>query len=135
MLEAATLCTCFHLKSLYYSFPLSLFFTLAKYLLLKLSSSHLPLTLLLPIARQHTALISPPPPQPTPPLHCSPFTVTVFVALIANESQDLSMLGTCTTYLCVGQCLKDESLSTQRLYMHAFELKNTEPESHPSRDC
>ncbi len=80
----------------------------------------------------------PPPPLPPPPLHppsSKPFTLTVFVALIANESQNLSALRTCTTYLCVGQRFKDESLSTQRLYMHAFAFKNSEPDRHPRRDC
>lgn len=105
-------------------------------LLVKLSPSHLPPTLLLPTALLYTAhthycltsLLS----SPTHP--SSPFTLTVFVPLIANESQNLSVLRTCTTYLCVGQCFKDESLSTQRLYMHAFAFKNTKPDRHPRRD-
>lgn len=61
------------------------------------------------------------------------FTLTVFVALIANECQNLSVLRTCTTYLCVGQRFKDESLSAQRLYMHPFAFNNTEPDRHPRR--
>lgn len=72
---------------------------------------------------------------PAHPLPPALFTQTVFVALIANESQNLSALRTCTTYLCVGQRFKDESLSTQRLYMHAFAFENTEPDRHPRQDC
>lgn len=40
----------------------------------------------------------------------------------------MSALMAYTTYLCVGQPFKDESLSTQRLYMHAFASRNTEPD-------
>lgn len=116
---------------------------------LRLTFPHLRLTPLLPTTLLDSAhctvsyhyclaslLFSPPPPPPPSPLppSSSPFTLTVFVALIANESQNLSVLRTCTTYLCVGQRFKDESLSTQRLYMHAFAFKTTVPDRHPRRD-
>lgn len=44
------------------------------------------------------------------------------------RGRNLSALKTCTTYLCVGQHFTDESLSTQRLYMHAFAFENAEPD-------
>lgn len=99
-------------------------------------------TLLLPTALLYTAqtliitaspLFSPPPPPPTLSSF-SPFTLTAFVALIANECQNLSALRTCTSYLCVGHRFKDESLSAQRLYTHAFAFDNTEPDRHSRQD-
>lgn len=88
----------------------------------------LPTTLLFTASPYFSSLLLPPHFSRSHPT--SPFILTVFVALIANESQNLSVLRTCTTHLCVGQCFKDESLSTQRLYVHAFAFKNTEPDRH-----
>lgn len=78
-----------------------------------------------------------PPSAPTPPslTTLQPFTLIVVVAFIANERQHLSVLKTCTAYLCVGQRFKDEGLSAQRLYMHAFAFNNTEPDRHPRQEC
>lgn len=123
-------------------FPLSLFFIFSAVLnfseqlfrefYLKLSPTHIHLPLNYPplsstLSTIQTLIITASPLFPPPTLSSpNPFTLTVFVALTANECQNLSVLRTCTAYLCVGQRFKDESLSAQRLYMHAFEFNNTE---------
>lgn len=120
----------FHLKPNYGVFP---FFKYIFYLLSEpLSPSLLTFllsTILLFTASHYFSSLLPPPHFSCSHL-ASPFILTVFVALIANESQNLSVLRTCTTHLCVGQCFKDESLSTQRLYVHAFAFKNAVPDRH-----
>lgn len=146
--EARTPYTCFHLKShqAIFSFSSLYFLTCLTYprwatsppeTFSISSSSKSSATHCSPLRCAHSyhyCLTSRLSSLPRPHRPSSPFTLTVFVALIANESQNLSVLRTCTTHLCVGQRFKDESLSTQRLYMHAFAFKNTEPDRHPRRD-